>query len=223
MELINCEFAGEVCGENSVAGIIGEVKGNQQLSVKNCQTSGKIAHDGGLYSSGIAGIIGIAEVESCIIEDCTNRSKIPTTKNISSVGGVCGWIQAVSSVTISNSKNYEIVQCYSHGGGIAGRIWANEVEIENCSNANIVGTVDKSYEIGGIAGRLDVSSGTVSMCNNFGQFIAAHRAGGIVGDCEGNVAITRCSNTGSGVPVSSGEYYSVRWYSGKRRQYIILQ
>ncbi len=115
-----------------------------------------------------------------------------------------GLFGRITSSSIKNLKmlDVDVTSAYICGG-IAGSCSG---EIKNCSvSGSITGTkTQTNYGVGGIAGIM--YSGDISFCTNTAKISSYVKAGGIVGDTEGNISY--CSNhgaiTGLGTTVIGG-------------------
>ena len=200
----NCVNTGIVTGNNQVAGIVGNI--TKEINVSKCINYSKITAS----NVNAGGIVGFTH-ESNNINECTNSGMI--SGKGTNVGGIIGCTNAsniinkcvnngsvdgndwyVGGITgISNSLS-KINECINTGnirggeknciGGISGIAYGN---IEKCWNAGTV--VAKSCYIGGIVGSI-TQSFTGKVCNNYniGKIINesdnARDIGGIAGYIE---------------------------------------
>lgn len=153
----NCSFAGTICGQENVGGIVGTNKLFGQIL--NCSSNALI-----LATNRTGGIAGVNEG---IIEECLNRSKI----NIEE-------LEPVLEIEGMNMGDLNIAQTLitrNNTGGIAGK--SNGV-ITNSENYGEIGYNHTGYNVGGIAG---YQSGIISECKNHGEVYGRKDVGGIVG------------------------------------------
>ena len=171
---------GNICGRNSVGGVVGYNNGN----VTNCYNASKIS---GRDNTG--GVVGYC---ASSLTACYNTGEVTGNE---SVGGVAGSFVGYESV---------VQYCYNAGkvvglgkqnaGGVAGCISEGAI-LMNCYNA---GEVRGNYFLGGIAGLL--SSGSIDKCYNAGS--VSYLDSGDTGDVGGLVGyssstITNCYNVGA--------------------------
>ncbi len=156
--------AGGIMGFNGVAGVLGAMTDNANVTITSCQNSGTVSSSPG--SNGVAGIIGRLDAASnrLVVQGCKNTAAITGDRN---VGGIGGRIE-----TTRNTKDSLVfANCYNSGsiaattcgtvGGIAGYFFANGTSIAD------VATISYCF-----------SSGTVSSNNTASD----KNIGGIVGN-----------------------------------------
>lgn len=145
-------------------------------------------------NAGVAGIVGIENLESSFIRKCINNA------TVSSSDSLIGGITAVAYGTITQcGNNGNITTQKGSIGGVIGSLIKNAI-IDNCYNkGNITanGKSDSYSNIGGIAG---VMQGKATYCYNRGNVYGKYgQVGGISGNSYqmGNNIVEYCYNTGT--------------------------
>ncbi len=171
----NCQFSGDVYGDNYVGGIAGFIESG---SIKNCSTTSSSYVIGYVKNTG-----GIAGSSAAAVSDCTNNA---TVEGEAVTGGIIGEAKAaVSSCVNKGNVSAEATNC----GGIAGTTKGN---ITLCINN---GKISGNGNTGGIAGTNSAASITFSyndaaISNGTGNYCA-----GIVGSTT-NGSVANCYNEG---------------------------
>ena len=152
-----CSFAGTICGQENVGGIVGTNKLFGQ--VLDCSSSALI-----LATNRTGGIAGVNEGT---IEDCLSRSKI----NIEELEPVL----EIEGMDMGDLNIAQTLITRNNTGGIAGK---SSGFISNSENYGEIGYQHTGYNVGGIAG---YQSGIISECKNHGEVYGRKDVGGIVG------------------------------------------
>lgn len=152
-----CSFAGTICGQENVGGIVGTNKLFGQ--VLNCSTNALI-----LATNRTGGIAGVNEGT---IEECLNRSKI----NIEELEPVL----EIEGMDMGDLNIAQTLITRNNTGGIAGK---SSGFIQACENYGEIGYKHTGYNVGGIAG---YQSGIILDCSNHGEVYGRKDVGGIVG------------------------------------------
>lgn len=169
----NCRFEGFVNGNSSTGGIAGL---NEHSGViKRCTAAGRVI--GYYYTGGLAGK-NHGEIYSCTNEALINDN---TAWVLESDESGLGWIEDLTS---NEKRIYNGVDT----GGISGY---SDGLISNCTNTAIVGYEHTGYNVGGIAGR---QSGKLLNCKNEGTVYGRKDVGGIAGQMEPYIRMTRAES-----------------------------
>ncbi|MBR6229009.1 MAG: hypothetical protein IKQ97_04665, partial [Eubacterium sp.] len=175
----NCDFTGELIGDDNIGGIVGYNKDAGVMSpsgtIRNCvnNKTNNYTKTGTTYG-------GIAGLNEALIENCINDCAIDGGKY---VGGIAG----KNKGPIRNCLNTDnaIMKSNVRTGGIAG---TSEYEIKNCTNNAGITDRQGTGIIGGIVGE---SKAAIGNCVNTGALTAEEKdgaqgsAGGIVGSFTG--------------------------------------
>ena len=187
-------------------GIIGGAKAAESdVVIEGCTVSAKIYASGNnLYNFG--GILGRAVAGTkgmtVTVRSCTAEGEVLACYQ---VGGIVGYADANTALTVDGCINYASVTATSSGyaGGIVSRLTATKggypILIQNCSN---YGTVTASASTGKYAGGLVATvnltgSGLVIYNSaNYGTVTAPEGAGGIIAQLAGGTsAASTCTVT----------------------------
>lgn len=153
----SCSFAGTICGQENVGGIVGTNKLFGQ--VLSCSSNALI-----LATNRTGGIAGVNEGT---IEECLSRSKI----NIEELEPVL----EIEGMDMGDLNIAQTLITRNNTGGIAGK---SSGFISNSENYGEIGYQHTGYNVGGIAG---YQSGIISGCKNHGEVYGRKDVGGIVG------------------------------------------
>ena len=171
---------------NEFGGLIGTVKENTQIYIKNLGVE-EININGNAIAGGIIGVeYGCESIE---IINCHTTGKINASVN---AGGIIGHLYATEgTIRITKCYNKGTVTGGSVVGGILGGCNSTKATIivDNCYN---MGTVNGGVPTGGI---LASGSGTISNCYNEGDVVSTHLSGGIAASFNGEVK--NCYNKGA--------------------------
>lgn len=175
--IIDSVNAGGIMGFDGVAGILGAMTNNANVTITSCQNSGTITSSP--ESNGVAGIIGRSEAASnkLIVQGCKNTAGITGDRN---VGGIGGRIETTrndkDSLVFANCYNEGSIAATQYGtvGGIAGYFFANGTStndvatISYCFSSGAVSTnnTDSNKNIGGIVGNPRASTLTSTRVYN---------------------------------------------------------
>lgn len=175
--IIDSVNAGGIMGFDGVAGILGAMTDNANVTITSCQNSGTITSSP--ESNGVAGIIGRSEAASnkLIVQGCKNTAAITGDRN---VGGIGGRIETTrnekDSLAFANCYNEGKITATKYGtvGGIAGYFFANGTStndvatISYCFSSGAVSTnnTDSNKNIGGIVGNPRASTLTSTRVYN---------------------------------------------------------
>lgn len=197
----NCTVTGK---KNYVAGIVSYDKGFS--SFYNCINYSDL--NGLQY---VGGIIAKSDLETNIVY-CENHGVL-TVGSDGKCGGICGTNNA--KITITNCKNYGIINGTKMTGGIVGQN-CGYASVSECSNYGLV-TANGTY-IGGIVG--ESNNGNITLCYNFETITSTSSPiGGILGVskkdtisyCINNGAITtKISNSGGIVGNIENDYSIIK-------------
>lgn len=209
---------GKLSGTICIGGIAAKAQGN--VYIKNCISNVSMQVEGHSMAKtyGYGGCIGLYAGSSNLanISYCKNTA---TITGIYSTGGIIGEVDSNSSkLNVYGCQNESYIKGTLNVAGIIGYVdssgAADSVNIAACWNKGEIYTTEQA---GGIVGTIDSSYNTTTIedCLNTGKVSTRNApadAGGIVGDCEGNVY--RCINTGLiyGAPTGSaiaGKIYSL--------------
>lgn len=184
--------AANIAAESFFGGIIGCAYG-APITISGMKTSGVITikspSDKAMQHklSGFGGIIGGA-TKGAKISDCSSSVYVKMTAQTSKTNG-----------------------CAVHFGGIAGRLYGGNVEMEHCTNSgrqqnnhynnNIWSNNFSGNVTGGIVGSIGYSAGNteysaiIDDCHNTGSVYAYRGAAGGIAGYLSNAKITNCSST----------------------------
>ena len=181
-----------VYGSRYVGGVVAENTSYGTVSACTVQ-SGNVRSDGSVSEIDIGGICGINN--GCFQSEFMNGAAVTAQSNSTNIyiGGIIGrnqpsedfMISAINTGTISSSMQGEKMNLYSYAGGLIG--------VETGSSYTL--TITNSRNIG------DVSSYTPD---------ASTIAGGLVGGCWSNIAVTNSCNSGNISSSSSLDSYYVQ-------------
>ena len=181
LNLVLDDTKGGIQGQNSIGGLVGNVKGN--VTIDGCSVTGNITGSG----EKIGGLVGMYEPDNLTITNSFHRGDVIGGGRY--VGGLIGgsddWTMSDATLTLTN--------CYAVGdvdggnnlcvGGLIGFVCKNtgsslnEVQIENCYAQ---GTVNGN-RAGGLIGEFR-GSGTLSKCYAICDVTStSDRAGGLIG------------------------------------------
>ena len=203
-----------ICGNNTVGGVIGNGYVTKNVSVENCQIAGASTVGGVLgtsnyYSDGIqyiyvkgsnivgeenvGGIIGTSGMlyDSEVLNSTISGPK-ESSKNI---GGIIG--KGIWSLQRSSVRNSKVISAGSSVGGLFGEGLA-------CTKCYAINNIIEGYSnVGGITGT--AISGTMNYTYSNSEVIATeHSAGGIVGYLDNSHMST----------VANRSYISGNYYAG---------
>ena len=210
--ITNCRNSGVIKGDSEVAGILGQISNDTDLTVtlSNNTNTANIISTTTEDEYGIAGIIAHAGSDANLIlniNNCVNNGNI--VGNISSQAGILGntWTEGATTLTVLNCLNtgdIGITCTSTEASGFAGIVASVSTAstgeltsmIKNCANTGAVGAGTLS-SIGGIiggywAGKDAGSSFTISNCVNVGIITGDSDwgIGGIAGGIDSNVTPT---------------------------------
>lgn len=156
----NCNFVGDVEGDNNIGGLVGinEVTG----TITNCSSEGSVM--GNHFTGGIVGQ-NLGTIFKSTNHSEVNISISEPTRNIKDIN----WSQ------INSTEN---IKAHTDTGGIAG---FSTGFIQDSVNRGPIGYKDMGYNVGGIVGR---QSGYLSNCQNYNTISGRKDVGGIVGQIE---------------------------------------
>ncbi len=109
----------------SNVGVFGYLNGG---TVKNLKVTG-LSLNGDQYVGGIAGYAMNATIENVMVGSATSSSGGGTVKGTDAVGGIVGY---ADSTTITGSWSNATLTATTNKGGIAGQVFSNTSNIENC-------------------------------------------------------------------------------------------
>ena len=178
---------------SKTAGFVSNL-GNKGI-IQNCINRVNITVTG-TNSYYVGGIVADCLAQASVI-NCENYGTISGTL---AVGGIVGFFENATDVTISNCINYGNINGTKFIGGIAGNapsknskgeIINEKIKISKCYNrGKIEGTANF---IGGIIGNTEFD---IEDCKNLAEIKGIAAVGGIVGKIEGDKCISNSSNTG---------------------------
>ena len=211
----DCVNKSSVEGESHVGCIAGKLV---NVSINNCKNDGSTLNCTGHYTDSgekyayAGGMVGYGHIAN----NCTNTVAIDYTGTGSFVGGIFGFTDVGTSITMTGLTNNANISGYSHVGGIFGGHVSDgsnthTLELTLFKNTGAI-TGQKSYT-GGIVGYLYQAASynsthtvKVSEFENTGSVTGAGYVGGIFGYAETDThesLIQDCSNSSA----ISGEYY----------------
>ena len=178
----NCEFEGDIKGENVIGGIAGINTGSGRII--SCGVSGSII---GENSTG-----GIAGKNEGLILSSENNAAINTVyeekkREISSINTDTGAIIESYKNTLEENEE-ETLLGHTDTGGIAG--YTSGI-IQGCTNNADVGYQHIGYNVGGVAGR---QCGYLLGCKNNGTVKGRKDVGGIAGQMEPYIILNTSEN-----------------------------
>ena len=192
---------GEIHAAINAGGVIGQA--GTDSTVISCSNHGNIFVKQGIDNTGnIGGVVGYALSATCLIDDCHNYAPISHSGNasqIQSIGGILGYSESGTTTTMTGCTNDAKGTLAGFPddsrsiGGILGSSAGSMIMKECVNNADISGG---SY-CGGIAGSLNVSSGTVSDCHNYGDIQGAAGYNGGITAFFRSGEISSCTNEGN--------------------------
>jgi len=140
----------------SLGGIVGRSEVQSHISagmdVINCYNKGKILSS--RYAGGITGYHGVGaegKYYEVIYDSCVNIGTVESTD--AQAGGIAGYTDAQTALTIRNCLNTAPVDGVSAGGGIVGR--QRGINIINCIS------VSRAYSQAGMGGLVGVAAGSI--------------------------------------------------------------
>lgn len=159
--------AGGIMGFDGVAGVLGAMTNNANVTITSCQNSGTVSSSP--ESNGVAGIIGHTKSDSnrLVVQGCKNTADITGDRN---VGGIGGRIEtkrnSKDSLVFANCYNAGSIAATKYGtvGGIVGYLYANETSIKD------VATISYCFSSGA------VSSSNTASDKNIGGIVGNPRA-----------------------------------------------
>ncbi len=174
-------------------GLFGYIKNSK---ISNITLTGEIK----TTADANAGIIGSSKGES-IIRKCINKTKISSTTNDYSLGGIIGQMNS-GTLTIQKCENYGNLSGGDNLGGIIGLNNNSDTNliINDCHNYGTV-TNNLGQHTGGILGRDNSASNVITITNtiNEGQVTSTKTSGniylgGLVGNVKGTLNIENSQN-----------------------------
>lgn len=229
VELVdNCSNQGMLKTTSSapygMGGIIGNIKIDQDVVIRNCNNQAKVDGGSSPYTAGIVGGISLPyNTRTVQISNCYNTAEITGTGG--DVAGIVGL--SSTSTQITNCSNSGIINGTKNAAGIAGELkqqynlqnvnntgnvtggtyvagfiadfrgGSNVATIANCfNNAIIKSTETSKYACGGFVGYSAHSGGTqITNSYNNGEIMSNDDTGGIIGYNEGAVSLEKCYNS----------------------------
>lgn len=199
----NCWNSGTISTTNiNTGGIVAYYKNapneDSPVVISNCYNTGKIESDG----NHIGGIIGYS-TDYTITENCYNTAEL---KGSFGIGGICGYLNGVTSTLKSCWNSGQVTTSTNRGGGLVGL--GNKGIVESSFNVGDITSLsteigtDKTsgYGIGGLAGE---GTAVFTDCYNMGLVTGANQVGGLVGvSRSGHTQIFCCYNAGKIVALS---------------------
>lgn len=159
--------AGGIMGLDGVAGVLGAMTNNANVTITSCQNSGTVSSSS--ESNGVAGIIGRSEAASnrLSVQGCKNTANITGDRNVGGIGGRIETTRnAKDSLVFANCYNEGSIAATQYGtvGGIAGYFFANGTSIAD------VATISYCFSSGA------VSSSNTASDKNIGGIVGNPRA-----------------------------------------------
>ena len=159
--------AGGIMGFDGVAGVLGAMTNNANVTITSCQNSGTVSSSP--ESNGVAGIIGRTESASnrLVVQGCKNTAVITGDRNVGGIGGRIETTRnAKGSLVFANCYNDGSIAATAYGtvGGIAGYFFANGTSIAD------VATISYCFSSGA------VSSNSTASDKNIGGIVGNPRA-----------------------------------------------
>lgn len=159
--------AGGIMGLDGVAGVLGAMTNNANVTITSCQNSGTVSSSP--ESNGVAGIVGRSEAASnrLSVQGCKNTANIIGDRNVGGIGGRIETTRnAKDSLVFANCYNEGSIAATQYGtvGGIAGYFFANGTSIAD------VATISYCFSSGA------VSSSNTASDKNIGGIVGNPRA-----------------------------------------------
>lgn len=159
--------AGGIMGFDGVAGVLGAMTNNANVTITSCQNSGTVSSSP--ESNGVAGIVGRSEAASnrLSVQGCKNTANITGDRNVGGIGGRIETTRnAKDSLVFANCYNEGSIAATQYGtvGGIAGYFFANGTSIAD------VATISYCFSSGA------VSSSNTASDKNIGGIVGNPRA-----------------------------------------------
>ena len=165
--IIDSSNAGGIMGFDGVAGVLGAMTNNANVTITSCHNSGTVSSSP--ESNGVAGIIGHTESASnrLVVQGCKNNAAITGDRNVGGIGGRIETTRnAKDSLVFANCYNDGSIAATTYGtvGGIAGYFFANGTSIAD------VATISYCFSSGA------VSSNSTASDKNIGGIVGNPRA-----------------------------------------------
>lgn len=159
--------AGGIMGLDGVAGVLGAMTNNANVTITSCQNSGTVSSSP--ESNGVAGIVGRSEAASnrLSVQGCKNTANITGDRNVGGIGGRIETTRnAKDSLVFANCYNEGSIAATQYGtvGGIAGYFFANGTSVAD------VATISYCFSSGA------VSSSNTASDKNIGGIVGNPRA-----------------------------------------------
>lgn len=190
----NVTVSGSVTGENA-AGIVARMESGR---IENCTSNVDVSG-----STKAGGIVCMTNVNGCVISNCVNNGDVDGGD--SGIGGIVGYANATTIV--ENCENHGDIALNSsakYAGGIIGYATSNANSASNGSDvigcANY-GKVKGTNSTGGIIGIATGTFWSIDNCSNNTEDadITGGSFGAILGNQNGSIVISGCTNTATGL------------------------
>lgn len=180
--------AGGIMGLDGVAGVLGAMTNNANVTITSCQNSGTVSSSP--ESNGVAGIVGRSEAASnrLSVQGCKNTANITGDRNVGGIGGRIETTRnAKDSLVFANCYNEGSIAATQYGtvGGIAGYFFANGTSIAD------VATISYCFSSGA------VSSSNTASDKNIGGIVGNPRASTIT-----STRVYNCYTTNTAYAIS---------------------
>ncbi|HBW05507.1 MAG TPA: hypothetical protein DEF02_02810, partial [Clostridiales bacterium] len=165
--IIDSSNAGGIMGFDGVAGVLGAMTNNANVTITSCHNSGTVSSSP--ESNGVAGIVGHTESASnrLVVQGCKNNAAITGDRNVGGIGGRIETTRnAKGSLVFANCYNDGSIAATAYGtvGGIAGYFFSNGTSIAD------VATISYCFSSGA------VSSNSTASDKNIGGIVGNPRA-----------------------------------------------
>lgn len=209
--------AGGIMGLDGVAGVLGAMTNNANVTITSCQNSGTVSSSP--ESNGVAGIVGRSEAASnrLSVQGCKNTANITGDRNVGGIGGRIETTRnAKDSLVFANCYNEGSIAATQYGtvGGIAGYFFANGTSIADvatisyCFSSGAVSSSNTASDknIGGIVGNPRASTITSTRVYNCYTTNTAYAISGTANATIGNTNYVIASGASAPSTTNGGKY-----------------
>ncbi len=184
-------------------GLFGEVSGFANKAIKNIGIEGGSVKGG----SNVGALIGLADSDSCYIENCYSDLEVTGS---SSTGGMLGYANAGVNITNSYATG-DVSGTGNYVGGLAG-------SSSSITNSYATGDVSGNDFVGGLVGQVLCPSGTktISTSYSLGSVTGTDKTGSLIGGVVntyngtsfGTLNVSDCYTIDKGMDLIGGCYSS---------------
>lgn len=209
--------AGGIMGLDGVAGVLGAMTNNANVTITSCQNSGTVSSSP--ESNGVAGIVGRSEAASnrLSVQGCKNTANITGDRNVGGIGGRIETTRnAKDSLVFANCYNDGSIAATQYGtvGGIAGYFFANGTSIADvatisyCFSSGAVSSSNTASDknIGGIVGNPRASTITSTRVYNCYTTNTTYAISGTANATIGNTNYVIASGASAPSTTNGGKY-----------------